>query len=209
MPHAKNGLFITFEGGEGAGKTSQINQVGDWLRKRGLEVVTTREPGGTPVADRIRKTLLDSKEPISPETELFLYETARRDHVAAVIRPALRRGAIVLCDRFTDATIAYQAYGRGLSLKVVSAMNEIATGGLKPTLTFLLDLPAETGLQRARKRKRGLDRLEKEAKTFHEKVRAGYLTLARKDKKRIRKIDAARSRDKIFSDIRRELEKIL
>ena len=173
----KSSFFITFEGGEGAGKTTQIKYLAECLAPK---VVVTREPGGTAVADQIRATLLDPKNKISPELELLLYEAARRDHVENIIRPALKAGKIVLCDRFTDATIAYQGFARGLSLKLIDNLNTIATGGLKPDLTFLFDLSPKIGLNRATKRNPTKDRIESEKIAFHEKVRKGYLTLARK-----------------------------
>lgn len=213
----KQGLFISFEGVEGSGKTTQIKLLAAWLKKRGRRVVLTREPGGTPFADRIRSLLLNGKtKKISPSMELFLYEVARRDHVSTVIRPALKKGMIVLCDRFTDATLAYQGFGRGLPLKVTTVMNRLATGGIKPDLTFLLDLPVEAGLARAKGRikrlKRGTpleNRFEEEKKEFHKKVREGYLTLARKEKRRFRIIDARKSKRETFARLRREVEKII
>ena len=210
MQRVKRGLLITFEGIEGSGKTTQIRTVSRWLKRKGFETVLTREPGGTALADRIRSMLLDSQtKRISAPMELFLYEVARRDHCSTVILPAMKKGKIVLCDRFTDATLAYQGYGRGLSLKIIEAMNRTATGGLKPDLTFLFDLPVETGLQRAGKRGRGLDRLERESKSFHRKVRNGYLTLARKEKRRFRVIHARESRREIFARICREVDRKL
>ena len=132
MRRRKKGVLITFEGVEGSGKTTQIKALARWIRKRGKRVVLTREPGGTPFADKVRTLLLHSENRITPETELLLYEVARRDHLQEILRPALEKGAVVLCDRFTDATLAYQGYGRGLSLKAIAALNRLATGGLKP-----------------------------------------------------------------------------
>lgn len=203
----EKGLLITFEGIEGSGKTTQIKKLSRWFRARGLAVVETREPGGTPLANQIRSLLLDSgTRGMTPSMELFLYETARRDHVDEAIRPALESGKIVLCDRFTDATLAYQGYGRGLSLKMIEALNEIATGGIHPNLTFLFDLPVSKGLKRARQRNKKLDRLERESKNFHEKVRQGYLTLARKEKRKFRIIHAERTPNEIFAELCREME---
>lgn len=204
------GIFITFEGGEGAGKTTQIKKLARFLKKRGFPVLVTREPGGTPLANRIRDILLDATNThITPEEELFLYEVARRDHVSEVIRPALQRGDIVLCDRFADATMAYQGFGRSLPRKHIALLNHAATGGLTPRLTILLDLPVRKGLARARKRNAALDRLEREKQSFHERVRKGYLTLARKEKKRFRVFKAGRTATDIHHDILREVEKIL
>lgn len=213
MRRVKGGLFITLEGIEGSGKTTQIQRLSRWLLERGVDVVLTREPGGTPLADQIRKILLNpdavKTKGMTSETELFLYQTARRDHVMNVIKPALQRQRVVLCDRFTDATIAYQGYGRGLSVKGIEALNKIATGGMEPDLTFLFDLPVAAGLKRARERNNRLDRIESESKKFHEKVRQGYLTLARKDKRRIRVINADRNPGEIFDELCRQVEKIL
>lgn len=210
MRRVKKGVFLTLEGGEGSGKTTQIRNLSDWLQGLGYRVIVTREPGGTPFADRLRQLLLHSKPgSVTPEMELFLYETARRDHVETVIRPGLGQKAIVLCDRFTDATLAYQGFGRGLSVKTIEDLNQAATGGLKPDRTFVLDLPATEGLKRARKRNKKLDRLEKESLAFHRRVRRGYLTLARKEPKRIRIIHADRDPNHVFAQLRREVEKLL
>lgn len=206
----KSGLFITFEGIEGSGKSTQIQGLAEWLQKNGVKVLVTREPGGTPLADRIRANLLDARNHgISSRTELLLYEVARRDHVMEVIRPALLRGETVLCDRFTDATLAYQGFGRKIPIRLVQFLNEVATGGLKPDLTFLLDLPPKKGLDRARRRNKQLDRLESETIDFHQRVRRGYLTLARKEKRRFRIIHARRPRSQIAAAIYREVEKFL
>ncbi len=206
----KRGVLVTFEGIEGSGKTTQIKAVARWLRKKGLPVLTTREPGGTPLADRIRKILLTPKNKgMNPRTELFLYEVARRDHVLEKIRPAIKRRAVVLCDRFTDASVAYQGFGRGLSLRTIRSLNEAAADGIRPDVTFLFDLPVVSGLRRAQDRGKGLDRLEQEKQAFHEKVRQGYLTLARQEKKRFCILDGKKPRGEIFERIRRRLETIL
>ena len=206
----KSGLFITFEGIEGSGKSTQIHGLAEWLRKKGVNILVTREPGGTPLADRIRSHLLDARNHrISARTELFLYEVARRDHVMEVIRPALSRGETVLCDRFTDATVAYQGFGRKIPIRLVQFLNEVAAGGLKPDITFLMDLPPKKGLARARERNKQLDRLESEALDFHQRVRRGYLTLARKEKRRFRIIHADSTRNQILDKICREVAKRL
>lgn len=213
----KTGIFVTLEGVEGSGKTTQIKLLAAWLKKKGRRVVLTREPGGTPFADWIRSLLLNGKtKKITPSMELFLYEVARRDHVSSVIQPAIKKGVIVLCDRFTDATLAYQGYGRGLSLKIIEGFNRIATGGLKPDITFLFDLPVETGLRRAKKRikkfKKGRpleDRFEQEKIEFHNRVREGYLTLARKEKRRFIVLNAGKPKQKIFAELCRAMEKIV
>ncbi len=205
------GVFVTFEGVEGSGKSTQIQKAYEWLRSRlpDREILLTREPGGTPLADRIREKLLTISSRIDPETELFLYEAARRDHVEDVLRPALRRKAIILCDRFTDSTVAYQGYGRGLPVARIVALNRIASGGLLPHLTFLFDLPVTEGLRRARSRSRAMDRIDLESKRFHERVRQGFLSLARQDKNRFKVLDARRSPEAIFHDVSRNLGRAL
>jgi len=176
-------LFITLEGIEGCGKTTQVRLLADWLRGRGDRVVTTREPGGCPIADRLRSVLLDpGYSEITPDTELLLYAAARAQHVSEVIRPALATGSTVVCDRFTDATLAYQGYARGLDLERIAQLNDFATGETRPDLTLLLDYPAELGLQRARQRNEtqtvSEGRFEAEDLAFHQRVRDGYLKIA-------------------------------
>jgi dTMP kinase len=177
-------MFITFEGIEGCGKTTQSRLLEEHLRKTGRSVVHTREPGGCPIADRIRGILLDaSNSEMVPLAELLLYAAARAQHVAEVVRPALESGRIVLCDRFTDATLSYQGYGRGLDRETISLLNRLAARELKPDLTVLFDCPVETGLSRARARIEAADgpreeRFELESLQFHNRVREGYLALA-------------------------------
>ena len=207
----RQGRLVAFEGIEGSGKTSQISKIAEWLRH---PPVVTREPGGTPFADRVRRILLDPKNSgLSPHLELLLYEAARRDHCEKVIRPALHRGKTVLCDRFTDATIAYQGYGRGLKLDTIKRMNEQATGGIKPDLTILLDLPVSTGLKRSQRRlKRERlheGRFEYEALALHRRVRRGYLALAHQNKKRFLVVDATGNPDQTFGRILKKLEGVL
>ena len=180
------GCFITFEGVEGSGKTTQIRLAGEFLRDRGFPVVMTQEPGGTPLGQRIREILLNRGDfAISGEAEVFLFAAARAQHTETLIRPALEKGQVVLCDRFSDATIAYQAYGRGLSLESVREVCRMATGGLSPRLTFLFDLPVEKGLERAFRRIAGRresereDRFVRERRDFHRRIREGYLSIAR------------------------------
>ncbi|OGQ26853.1 MAG: dTMP kinase [Deltaproteobacteria bacterium RIFCSPHIGHO2_02_FULL_50_15] len=205
------GLFITFEGIEGTGKSTQARLLAQALKKKGYRVVLTREPGGTRLADRIRHLLLDRcHQGMSPLTELFLYEASRVVHVAETVRPALQRGAIVLCDRFTDATIAYQGYGRGLSLSLLKTLNQKATKNLQPDLTILLDCPPIRGLKRARGRNRRTltcqDRFERESLLFHRRVRQGYLKLMRQNKKRFIKINALLPIQKTHQQILKKVE---
>ncbi len=184
---SKKGIFITFEGTDGVGKSTQINLTHTWFVVQGFHVVVTREPGGGALSEKIRRLLLDPSLSMDGLTELFLYEAARVEHVKSVIRPALDHGKIVLCDRFTDATIAYQGYARGLK-KEAAALNLVAAGGLRPDLTILLNLPPEKALERARKLKGNADRLENEGVEFQKKVQRGYLDLARKEPARVKLI---------------------
>ena len=191
------GRFITFEGIEGSGKSSQIILLMDHLRSKKRTVTLTREPGGTPIGDQVRKILLDpGNKALDPSAELLLYAASRAQHLKEVIRPALESGDIVLCDRFSDATLAYQGYGRGLDLAMIHALDRLVTAGMRPDLTILLDVEAAVGLARARGRnnQQGLEseaRFENEALAFHERVRQGYLALARNEPDRIKIVDAA------------------
>ncbi|WP_285426822.1 dTMP kinase [Pseudomonas sp. F3-2] len=185
------GLFITLEGPEGAGKSTNREYLAERLRSQGVDVVLTREPGGTPLAERIRELLLaPSDETMHADTELLLVFAARAQHLAGVIRPALARGAVVLCDRFTDATYAYQGGGRGLSVQRISALEDFVQGDLRPDLTLVFDLPVEIGLSRAAARGR-LDRFEQEGRAFFEAVRNTYLNRAAAAPERYRLVDAA------------------
>jgi dTMP kinase len=203
------GMFITLEGIEGSGKSTQLQRLADYLRQRGETVLTTREPGGCPIADAIRQILLHpANTALVPRAELLLYAAARAQHVAEVIRPALDRGEVVLCDRFLDATIAYQGYGRGLDLSLIEQLNRLATGDLLPDLTLLLDMPADEGLRRACRRNADSSaeegRFEAEALDFHRRVRMGYLDLAR-HQQRFCVIDASGTQDEVGSRILQSL----
>ena len=188
-----SGRFITLEGLEGAGKSTAAGHVADFLRHRGLSVLTTREPGGTPLAERVRQIVLErGTEQLSPLTETLLMFAARALHVNSVIRPALARGEWVVCDRFTDATRAYQGSGRGVDAALIESLARAVHGDLAPDCTLLLDLPVATGLARATARAgAATDRFEAETQSFFEKVRAGYLTIARREPARVAVIDAA------------------
>ena len=181
----KKSLFITFEGIDGCGKSTQANLLYKLLKNKGFSVILTREPGGTKLAESIRKILLDPKNKISPLAELFLYEASRAEHVNEIILPALRAKKIVICDRFYDATVAYQGYARGLKLNMIETLNRFAAAGIKPDLTIILDIPAKEGLRRAKELKK-TDRMETEKLSFYEKVRKGYLSLGRKYPQRIK-----------------------
>ncbi|MEN5108496.1 dTMP kinase [Pseudomonas sp. TWI672] len=186
-----SGLFITLEGPEGAGKSTNRDYLAARLREQGLDVVLTREPGGTPLAEKVRELLLaPSDEVMAADTELLLVFAARAQHLAQVIRPALERGAVLLCDRFTDATYAYQGGGRGLSVERIAVLEQFVQGELRPDLTLVFDLPVEVGLARAAARGR-LDRFEQEGQAFFEAVRQAYLQRARREPQRYDLLDAA------------------
>lgn len=210
------GLFITFEGVEGSGKSTQLRRLAESLRRSGQPVVETREPGGTALGEAIRSVLLSAtNRDMAPETELFLYLACRAQLTREVITPALRRGVIVLCDRFADATIVYQGYGRGLDLNLIAAMNRLATGDVMPDLTLLLDLDPVEGLNRVKERRQvplldpSFDRLEAEALEFHDRVRKGYLTLAQGEPHRFRVVDARGSEEAVAQKIRGEVEALI
>jgi dTMP kinase len=208
------GLFITFEGGEGSGKTTQLRPLLAHLRSAGRGVVVTRDPGGTPIGKQIRAMLLDRDSTrMAPTTELLLYEASRAQLVHEVIRPALAAGRVVLCDRFTDSTVAYQGYGRGLDLHCIARLNTLATGGLQPDLTFLLDLDPAVGLlratQRMGERQAQLDRIEGEVLAFHQRVRTGYRTIATAESERVIVLDASGRMAEIEAHIRRRVDEAL
>jgi dTMP kinase len=204
----KKGMFITFEGPEGSGKSTQIRLLSEALKRRAMKVTVTREPGGSAVGKAIRRLLLNSPIKPSPDAELLLFLADRADHVASVIRPALERGEIVLCDRYEDSTFAYQGGGRGLSLPRLRRLNHEATGGLKPHLTILLDLPAEVGLARAGKREGGKkDRMEKERLAFHRRVRSSFRAFAEKEPKRFKVLDATKDVGSLADEIWKAVDK--
>ena len=182
------GLLITIEGIEGAGKTTLAAALAERLRSRGNEVVVTSEPGGGPIGERIRRILLDPSNSITDRAELLLFEAARAQHVETLIRPALERGAVVICDRYTDSSIAYQGAARGLGTEAVRQLNDFATGGLRPDLTILLDLPAQDGLARQSR----VDRVSSEGQAFHEAVRQGFLEAAKAEPDAFVVIDASK-----------------
>jgi dTMP kinase len=199
------GLFITFEGPEGAGKTTQIGLLESTLQEAGYTVTRTREPGGDRVGERVRELLLSRT--MGAEAELLLFGAARAQNVREVVRPALAAGNIVLCDRFTDSTLAYQGYARGLSLEVIRQVNHFATGGLVPHRTFLLDLPPALGL--ARQDPDAQNRLDKEDLAFHEKVRHGFLQVAQSDPERIVVVDASLPPDEVTTILRQAVFSLL
>lgn len=187
------GYFITFEGGEGAGKSTMLAFTRDWLVRAGFEVVVTREPGGTELGERVRELLLHAHElQMTAETEAMLMFAARAEHLERIVRPALEAGKTVLCDRFTDATYAYQGGGRGLAAERIAQLEAWVQGALRPNLTLLLDVPVNVGLKRAGARGKP-DRFERAPREFFERVRATYLERARREPQRVRVIDAGRS----------------
>lgn len=204
------GLFITFEGVEGCGKSTQLKLLHDHLKMLGIDPILTREPGGTEIGDQIRQILLKPQNcKMTPICELLLYSASRHQHIREKIAPAIKSGRLVICDRFSDATAAYQGAARLLPESLIDAMQMIATEGTMPDLTFLFDLPVEQGLERIRMRDKVQDRLETEKIDFHERVRAGYLSLAKKDSSRIKVIDASRTIDQIKGEIFKITEALL
>jgi dTMP kinase len=212
-------LFITFEGIEGCGKSTQVKLAGRYLKKQRIPFITTEEPGGTPIGRRVREMLLNNAPydgaKMHGETELLLFFAARAQHVREVIRPSLREGKVVLCDRFSDATIAYQGFGRGLNIDLIRLINDFSSDGLKPDFTLLFDLPVEIGLKRAMERisrNKGIpaeDRFEREALEFHSRVRAGYLTLARNEPDRFRIVDASKDIESVHHEVRIHLSQFI
>lgn len=196
---AARGVFITFEGGDGSGKSTQIQSVREWFASRGREVIVTREPGGTELGTEIRRLVQNGPEDVDARTEALLYAADRAYHVATVIGPALERGAVVLGDRYIDSSLAYQGAARSLGVDEIASLSAWATQGLYPSLTFLLDLPPEVG---ARRRTDAPDRMERESMDFHERVRHEYLRLADAEPDRIVVIDAVGTVDEVFSEIR-------
>jgi dTMP kinase len=201
-------MFITLEGIEGSGKTTQSKNIVTFLQSRGRDCIMTREPGGTAIGKKIRAILLDPENnDLDPLTELLLYEADRAQHISSIVKPRLCAGKTVVCDRFCDATTVYQGFARGLDIGLIQRLHDLVLKGLKPDITILLDLPPEVGLNRAWEQiKSGARtnreiRFEKEALEFHERVRAGYLELARLEPERFRVVDAARDKDQVQKEI--------
>ncbi len=196
---AKKGLFITFEGIDGCGKTTQLENVKKLLEENGIECVTTREPGALKLGSQIREILLHYDGVVADNCEMFLFLADRSQHVETFIKPMLEEGKVVLCDGHTDSTIAYQGYGRGGNVERLTELNKIATNGLVPDLTLLFDVSVETGHERAGK---NLDRLELAGKEFFERTRQGYLTLAEQNPDRIKVINAEKSKESVYNDVK-------
>lgn len=195
-----SGLFVTLEGVEGAGKSTHARMLAQGLEAMGLRVMLTREPGGTPIGKAIRAVLLDpAHKEMHPTAELLLYAADRRQHVEQAIRPALARGEVVICDRYSDSTRAYQGHARGLGAELLDKVDELATGGLRPDVTLLFDLPVEVGMERNRGAGKS-DRMELEAREFHERVREGFLQIATTEPQRVKLIDASLAVDEVHRE---------
>lgn len=206
----RNGHFISFEGGEGSGKSTHARLLAERLRSAGKKVLLTREPGGTAIGDEVRKILQYNKSShnMTNECELLLFSASRAQHVCEVIRPALARGEVVICDRFLDSTTAYQGYGRKLPLDLIAKVHQLAVGDCLPDLTLVIDLDPKTGLERARGREL-FDRMESQSLEFYERVRAGFLEIARRDPKRFVVIDGARKVEQVRADVESAVSKRL
>ncbi len=204
-------MFITFEGGEGAGKSTAIKKVVEKLESEGYQIVLTREPGGTPISEEIRNIILDKKNTEMDErTEALLYAASRRQHIVEKILPSVKEKKIVLCDRFLDSSLAYQGHARGIGIDKVLEMNLFATEGLEPDLTFFFDLDPEKGLERiAANSSREVNRLDVEKLSFHKKVREGFLMLAKRFEQRFVVIDASKDKDSVFQDVYSAIEERL
>jgi len=204
------GLFITFEGIDSCGKTTQARGLASYLRRMGFGVLLTREPGGDRISEKIRRILLSkTNSEMTDLTELLLYEAARAQLTERIIRPALRQGKIVVCDRYADSSLAYQGYGRGLKKAMVKDLNRTATLGLVPDLTILIDVPVRISLSRKRKEKTKKDRLEKERLEFHQRIREGFLTIARQNRRRVRVIDGREDIEGTWRKVKKVVESFL
>ena len=207
----KKSVFITIEGCEGCGKTTQSELLKKYLQSKGLTVVLTREPGGSVVAEQVRNILLNPAFKVAPYCELMLYEASRAQHLEDIIKPNLEKGYVVICDRFTDSTIAYQGYARGIDIEIIKELNNVATSGLKPDLTIYLDINPNKGIKKAKTVNKGKltggDRIERESLKFHNNVRKGFLELAKKYPDRIKKIKTNEVIEKTQKDINKEIDK--
>lgn len=198
-------VFITFEGVDGAGKSTQLKLLMEYLQERGVEYIFTREPGGTPLAERIREVLLDPAHTgMSVITEAYLYAASRADHVSQVVRPALQSGKVVICDRYVDSSMVYQGFAGGMPLDFLSQINEMATGSLKPHRTIVLDLTPEVARER-----RGADRMEQKSEWFHRQVREGYLELAKAEPRRVKLVDASGTVEAVQAEVRKLVDEVL
>lgn len=199
----KKGLFITFEGADGCGKTTQLGLLAEYLTAQGKEVIITREPGSKGLGVKLREILLNYDGEVAPECESFLFLADRAQHIATIVKPAIESGKIVLCDRHTDSTVAYQGYGRGLDLDRINYLNSIAVAGVKPDLTLVFDVDIETSMKRVGDEK---DRMESGGDEFFNRVRQGYLEIAKQEPERIEVINAARSIEEVFEDVKKSFK---
>ncbi len=200
------GLFITFEGADGCGKTTQLMKLAKYLTEKNFEVVITREPGAKGLGEKLREILLNYDGEVSSQAEAFLFLADRAQHMDVIVKPTVNAGKIVLCDRHTDSSVAYQGYGRGLDIERINMLNDIATGGRKPDLTFVFDVDVETSMARVGKEK---DRMESAGMEFFDRVRNGYLKIAEKEPCRVKVIDATRSIDDIHKNVVAEITAII
>jgi dTMP kinase len=205
----KTGLFITFEGIDGCGKSTHAKLAYEHLCQSGHDVIHTREPGGTYVAENIRKILLNPGNKIYPVTELMLYLACRVQHTEEIVRPAVAGGKIVICERYTDSTVAYQGYGRKINLGLIKKLNTLATSGLRPDLTIFIDIPVTNALAKISSRKKTSDRLDNETKVFHTNVRKGFLMLAAKEPGRIKKILFSENLNITYSRVERAIDEFI
>jgi len=202
----KKGLFITFEGADGCGKTTQMKLLADYLKTQGLEVVLTREPGGKGLGERVREILLNYDGEVSDRCESFLFLADRAQNIDIIVNPAVEQGKIVLCDRHIDSTVAYQGYGRGLDLDRIKMLNNLATNGRKPDLTIVFDIDVETSMKRVGSEK---DRMESAGIEFHNKVRNGYLEIAKEEPDRIKVVDACKTIEEVFEEVKEIIKNIM
>lgn len=199
------GLFITFEGPDGCGKTTQMNLLAQYFEKKGKKVVLTREPGGKGLGEKVREILLNYNGEVSDRCESFLFLADRAQNIDIIVKPAVEKGKIVLCDRHIDSTVAYQGYGRGLDINEINILNNLATGGKKPDLTLVFDVDVETSMKRVGKEK---DRMESAGIDFHNRVRNGYLELAKQEPERIKVLDATKTIEEIHEKVVEIVEKL-
>lgn len=202
----KKGLFITFEGADGCGKTTQMKLLADYLKTQGLEVVLTREPGGKGLGEKVREILLNYDGEVSDRCESFLFLADRAQNIDIIVNPAVEQGKIVLCDRHIDSTVAYQGYGRGLDLERIKMLNNLATNGRKPDLTIVFDIDVETSMKRVGSEK---DRMESAGIEFHNKVRNGYLEIAKEEPDRIKVVDACKTIEEVFEEVKEIIKNIM
>ena len=200
------GLFITFEGGDGCGKSTQLELVRKYLEERGYKTLTTREPGSVGLGQKLREVLLHYDGDVSPRAEAFLFLADRAQHIAKIVKPAIDNGVIVLCDRHTDSSVAYQGYGRGEDIEQINMLNNLATQGIKPDLTLLFDVSTEVAQTRVGSEK---DRMESAGIEFHKKVRQGYLEIAKKEPQRIKVVDSNLTIEKVFEQVKKILDELI